>query len=122
MDKFKGSCHCGAIQIELSADLEKIIQCNCSICSKKGALHYRTKPENFALISGENNLSLYQFGTKQAQHLFCKTCGIHVFSRPRIAPEQYSVNVRCLEGIDIEKLTVVPFDGQNWERSVQELS
>ncbi|MDP6953456.1 MAG: GFA family protein, partial [Alphaproteobacteria bacterium] len=39
MRTYHGSCHCGTVTFEVEADLSKIIECNCSICTKKGALH-----------------------------------------------------------------------------------
>jgi hypothetical protein len=40
------------------------------------------------------------------------------FYVPRSHPEGYSVNARCIEAGTIARLTVRPFDGQNWERSI----
>ena len=33
----KGSCHCGNVAIEVEGDIQGVIQCNCSICHRKGA-------------------------------------------------------------------------------------
>ena len=55
-----------------------------------------------------------------AKHHFCTVCGIHTFTRPRAAPDLYTVNVRCLDGVDLARLgcEITRFDGQNWEASV----
>ena len=34
----KGSCHCGKVAYEVETDLEQVIECNCSICRRKGYL------------------------------------------------------------------------------------
>jgi hypothetical protein len=31
---------------------------------------------------------------------------------PRAAPDQYTVNVACLDGVDLSKLKINAFDGQ----------
>lgn len=67
------------------------------------------------ILSGESDLSLYQFGTMVAKHYFCGVCGVSTFSRPRIAPNWWAVNLRCIDGIDLSGLKIYPFDGQNWE-------
>jgi hypothetical protein len=123
MKTFHGSCHCGAVRFEMETDLGRVTECNCSMCAKKGILHHRVPPERFRLLSGEENLGTYQFNTKVAKHHFCRTCGIHVFTRPRAAPELYTVNVRCLDDYDLaaEQPQVVKFDGRNWEQSVGKL-
>ncbi len=115
-----GGCHCGAVRFKVWVDTIDAIQCNCSICAKKGFVNLISKPENFELLQGEENLSTYQFNTKVAQHRFCKTCGVHPFSRPRSHPDGIDVNARCLDG-GYEFLNIRPFDGQNWEQSVHEI-
>jgi len=87
-------------------------------------LHHRVSSEQFSIIEGKRSLSLYQFDTKEANHYFCKVCGIQPFSNPRAAPEMYSVNVRCLDDFELEteKYEVVKFDGRNWEEAVQLLN
>lgn len=121
MNTYSGSCHCGKVTFEIETDLKTISECNCSICTKKGALHHRVSEEHFRLLTGSDALTLYQFNTKTAKHYFCKYCGIHPFSRPRLAPDQYSVNIRCLDDYysllpDLEKRS---FDGINWEESAE---
>ena len=108
MKTYKGSCHCGRVQFEMSTNLDKAIECNCSICTKKGMLHHRIPPERFKLIAGQDALSLYQFGDKTAKHWFCQYCGIHPFSNPRAAPEMYSINIRCLDDFDFQSIGYKP--------------
>jgi hypothetical protein len=76
----------------------------------------------FTLIQGSESLSTYTFNTGVARHMFCKTCGVKSFYVPRSHPDGYSVNVRCLESATIEKITVVGFDGKNWEDHAQDLA
>jgi len=44
-------------------------------------------------------------------------CGIHSYYIPRSHPDKVDVNVRCLEGIDLQRLTIQPFNGREWEKS-----
>ena len=123
MPVYSGSCHCGAVRFEVDATIDRVTACNCSVCRKKGILHHRVDPGRFRLLSGEDDLATYRFGTGVAQHRFCRRCGIHVFTRPRAAPELYTVNVRVLDDYDLEaeKPEVVPFDGLHWEASASAL-
>ncbi len=124
MKRYHGSCHCGRVQFAATTTIDKVIDCNCSICTKKGVLHHRVPPERFELLEGEEFLSLYQFDTKEAKHYFCRECGIHPFSMPRSAPDSYSVNIRCLDDFDLEtaQYEVIKFDGRNWEEAVEEVN
>lgn len=120
MPHYLGSCHCGSVRFEVETVIDRVTRCNCSICRKKGILHHRVRPEKFRLLSDESALSTYQFGTMVAKHHFCKVCGIHTFTRPRAAPDLYTINVRTLDDFDLEneRPEMVAFDGQNWEASI----
>jgi hypothetical protein len=120
MPRYAGSCHCGAVRFEVDAAIDRITECNCSVCAKKGILHLRVQPESFRLLAGDAQLGTYQFGTRTAKHHFCTVCGIHTFTRPRAAPQLYTVNVRCLDDFDLASVRdrIVAFDGRNWESSI----
>ncbi|KAK2155579.1 hypothetical protein LSH36_236g02000 [Paralvinella palmiformis] len=85
-----GGCHCGAVRftVEAPSDLT-VYDCNCSICTKKQNVHFIVPTSRFKLIQGEDHLTLYQFNTKIAKHLFCKTCGVQAFYKPRSNPDGY---------------------------------
>ena len=36
--KHHGGCHCGRIDFEVEGDMDAVMECNCSICSKRGYL------------------------------------------------------------------------------------
>jgi hypothetical protein len=119
MPVHQGGCHCGRVRFRVHDDLSHVTVCNCSVCSKKGFLHVIVPRERFELLSGEDDLTTYRFNTGVAQHRFCRTCGVHSFYIPRSDPDKIDVNVRCLDGVEIAKLTVIPFDGQNWEQAME---
>jgi hypothetical protein len=118
MRTYDGGCHCGRVRFRVTADLDSVTECNCSMCAKKGFLHLIVPPERFELLSGEGDLSTYEFNTRIAKHRFCRVCGIHSFYVPRSDPDKIDVNVRCLEGVDPSTLRIGRFDGQHWEESM----
>jgi hypothetical protein len=117
---YQGSCHCGRVRFNVTGDLAETLDCNCSVCAKKGFLHLIVAPEKFELLSGTDALVTYRFNTGVAQHQFCGTCGIHPFYVPRSDPDKIDVNVNCLDGVDVRQLRPKPFDGQNWEAAWEE--
>lgn len=121
MKIYRGRCHCGSVQFEIETDLTQATQCNCSICTRKGALHHRVPAERFRLLAGADSLTLYQAGEKLAKHWFCKVCGIHPYSNPRAAPEMFAVNIRCLDSYwdEVANIEVKAFDGQHWEDAIK---
>jgi hypothetical protein len=112
---YEGGCHCGRVRFRVETTLTQAIECNCSICGKRGALWAPLKAPQFTLLSGQDALTDYQFAKKNVHHLFCENCGVGAFSRGA-APngeEMVMANVRCLDGIDIAALKLRPFDGKN---------
>jgi hypothetical protein len=116
-----GGCHCGQVRFEVTSDLARVTACNCSICTRKGYLHLIVPQESFRLLAGEPALETYRFGTMTAKHHFCRHCGVASFYVPRSHPDMMDVNARCLDGVDPATLSVVPFDGRNWDASVDTL-
>lgn len=118
-----GGCHCGAVQFEVDAPQDLLVQeCNCSICSKSGYLHLIVPATRFRLLAGNDNLISYTFGVGAARHLFCKTCGIKSFYIPRSNPDGFSVNIRCLNHATIKNIRLETFDGINWEANADKLA
>ena len=118
---YQGSCHCGRVTFELKAKLGVVMDCNCSICRRRGALWHGASDSSLRITSDEKHLRLYQFGTMTAKHYFCGTCGIHPFVRPRLEPSRWGVNVRCIPDVDLASLKVFRFDGEHWEDAAKAL-
>ena len=112
---FHGSCHCGDVRYQVEMALEAVVSCNCSICSRAGALLAFAPATQFQLLAGADALTDYQFGKRRIHHLFCRRCGVRSFSRgtARDGSPTVAINVRCLEGVDLAALSVKPFDGKS---------
>jgi hypothetical protein len=123
MQTFDGGCHCGSIRFRVMVDdAQEIIECNCSVCTKKGILHFIVPEERFALVQGADAVATYSFNTGVAKHMFCRTCGIHPFYRPRSHPLAWDVNVRCLDDTGVvDRFPRRAFDGRDWEANVASL-
>jgi hypothetical protein len=120
----RGGCHCGAVRFEAEGELSGLELCNCSICLRKGYVHWYVPRARFRLLAGEDALSSYRFGTGRARHLFCATCGVAPFYEPRSDPDKIDVNVRCLDGMTLEqlqRLETTLFDGEHWESAFARL-
>jgi hypothetical protein len=115
---YEGGCHCGAVRFRVSVDAHDALDCNCSICRRKGFLHLIVPADRFTLLAGAEALTTYTFNTRTAKHTFCKVCGVHPFYTPRSHPDGVDVNVRCLDGDAPARFQVKPFDGKNWEANV----
>ena len=100
-----GACHCGTVRfhVQLTDGLHTARRCTCSYCRMRGAVAVSANLDGITITAGEDALSLYQFGTMAAKHYFCSKCGIYTHHQRRSNPNQYGVNVACLDGLS-------PFD------------
>ena len=122
MTTHAGGCHCGAVRFEVDApEVRELCDCIWSICYVVGYQHLKVQKTAFRLLKGEDALSSYQFNSGVAQHFFCKTCGVKSFYVPRSHPDGISVNARCLDAGTFEIGSLMPFEGQQWEKHVNKL-
>ena len=115
---YRGGCHCGRVAYEISGAPARIAECNCSICTKKGYLHWIIERERFRLLTPWEDIATYTFNTHTAKHHFCPRCGVASFYIARSDPDKIDVNVRCLDDVEIVAIKPHTFDGKNWEQSM----
>jgi hypothetical protein len=111
----KGSCHCGRIAFEVEGEITGAVACNCSICSRKGALLWAVPHDRLRLLASDEGIGRYLFGRHTIQHRFCPTCGIHPYAEDVDTPGERTayINIRCLEGLDLASVPIVEFDGRS---------
>ncbi len=115
MKTHTGGCHCGAVKYEVTTDLEQTMMCNCSLCAKRGAILSFVAADQFKLLSGDENLTDYQFNKKIIHHLFCKTCGVASFGRGvgKGGAPMVALNARCLDDVNVDELKPTFYNGKD---------
>jgi hypothetical protein len=68
-------------------------------------------------VEGGENLTDYVFLSEDALHSFCSTCGSSVLVRTGLMEDDMPLNVRMINGIDLEKLEFTYYDGKNAGKS-----
>lgn len=112
---YKGSCHCGKVAFEVEGELKEVLDCNCSICQRKGALLWFVPRTAVKMLTPDANLKTYTFGPARIKHRFCPECGIHPLGEGAMpdGTPMSAINVRCLDGVDLAALPVRHFDGRS---------
>lgn len=112
---YRGSCHCGQVAFDVEGTLTGALSCNCSICQRKGSLLWFVPAAQFTLATPDANAGTYLFNKHLIKHRFCRTCGIHPYAEGRDAKgnAMRAINIRCLEGIDLEAVPVTHHDGRS---------
>ena len=79
----KGSCLCGAVQIEIEGDLPAPSACHCTHCRKfSGHVEASTDVAKSALrIDGEDNVTWFA-SSEKVRRGFCSICGSSMFFNP----------------------------------------
>jgi len=70
----------------------------------------------FRLLSGDTDLTSYEFNRQLIDHKFCSTCGIQSFAigkNPKTGGEMAAINVRCLDEVDADAFKVRRVDGKS---------
>ena len=117
--KHAGGCLCGDVRYEVMVDAGNASSCNCTICTKLGALVAVVKPAAFKLLSEEARLSSYSRAPEIANRFFCARCHIHCFGKGHIAElggDFVAINLNTLDEFDPTRANIVYWDGRhdNW--------
>lgn len=118
MTKRIGSCHCGAVRIELAHAPKTVTQCNCSVCRRYGSLwaYYNRETARIAFAPGA--VTAYSWGDRELEFYHCNRCGCltHYESVQKRPESRIAVNSRMLDPADVAGVPVRYFDGaETWK-------
>jgi hypothetical protein len=112
-----GSCHCGAIRIAVSALPQSLIDCNCSICRRNGAVWALYDAGAVQVAGHPEQTAAYIWGARTIRTIRCNSCGC-VTHWEALKPEQSSkigVNMRNFEPGALKGIRIRQFDGaETW--------
>lgn len=107
------SCHCGAVQLQVSRTPRTLTSCNCSICRRYGALRAYYTAVSVRVVCRARALSRYSWDGKFLNFVRCKTCGCIMYhERRQKRPDgRIDVNARNFEPSVIARARVRRLDG-----------
>ena len=110
----KGSCHCGAVKIQVPRKPRRLTSCNCSICHRTGGLFGYYDKSQVKIVARRGALDRYVWGDKCIAHCRCATCGCLTHWEPLgRASSRMGVNFRNFDPSVIESTRIRRFDGAN---------
>ena len=90
------------------------MECNCSICSRKGYLLWFVPRSALAVSTPWEALSTYTFNKHVIRHQFCQRCGCAPFGfAMNQGVEMVAINVRCLENVELGTVKRNFYDGRS---------
>jgi hypothetical protein len=122
MSTHRGQCHCGDTRFEIEAEIDHVRECDCSACRRRGALIFRVPTDAISFLTPLDGLIVYRWGSGTGSDYFCAKCGIMPFRLPGAPTQQerdagmvpfegWAVNVRCIDGLDIDSIPRVHIQG-----------
>ena len=108
-----GSCHCGAVQIEVDVLPSTLTQCTCSVCHRYGAQWAFCTRSTARVSDPEGVLTPYEWGDRLIEFYHCSRCGCltHYEGKTKAPQERLAVNARLLPPTATAALTLRTFDG-----------
>jgi len=122
----KAACHCTAVRFELAALPTWVLDCNCTICRRYGALwsyYFGADQASLIVLPAAELTDTYLWGDRSIAFHRCKTCGCvthleAVDTTPRVT---FGVNARLIPTLDPAHTRVVQVDnghtGIFWTRA-----
>jgi len=109
----EGSCHCGAIQFQITEEPKWLVNCNCSICRRISGLWAHVDLSNVTITAEEDASLAYIQGDKMLAIHTCKTCGCTTHWETLIPDKSttMAVNFRMCEISEQSKYRTRRFDG-----------
>ena len=111
----KAACHCGAVRFEIADPPAWVLDCNCTLCRRYGALWaYYHGADQAKLLSRPDPgaTSTYLWADRQIAFHHCRTCGCmtHMTTTDIDPPVIFGVNARMMPGLDPAKVRLRQID------------
>lgn len=120
---FAGSCHCGALRVELHTELAlaelSIRECQCSFCRRHSA-RTTTDPNGSVQLYERAGLVPYRFGRQVTDVHVCDACGVYVASTCSIDGAVYAtVNTNTFDPRPTQPATIVTYEEESTEARLE---
>jgi hypothetical protein len=122
----KAACHCSAVRFEISRAPVWVLDCNCTLCRRYGALwtYYRGAAQALLVSKPAPDVTqTYVWGDRMIAFHRCRTCGCvtHMEAIAVEPPAIFAVNARMMVGLDPASVSLRQIDnghsGFFWTRS-----
>lgn len=106
-----GTCHCGAVSFNAVPNGRFLVECNCSICRKLGAIWLHGPPADLTIDAPEGATITYSWGEKGIAFHSCATCGCTTHWSSNTGNGRAAVNIRLANPVVMAAMPLRHFDG-----------
>jgi len=112
----RAACHCGAVRFEIAEPPEWVLDCNCTLCRRYGALwSYYHPPDHAKLLMKPDPTAteIYLWGDRALAFHHCKICGCVTHFAVAADGFIFGVNARMMAGLDPAKVRIRRIDNSH---------
>jgi hypothetical protein len=121
----KAACHCGSVRFEVEAPPQWVLDCNCTLCRRYGALwaYPHAGQANVLKAPDPGVTETYSWGDRDLAFHRCRACGCitHMEAINTDPPTLFGLNARMMLGLDPSQVSLRQVDnghsGFFWTRS-----
>jgi hypothetical protein len=107
-----GSCHCGAVRIQIPRKPRTLTSCNCSICRRHAGLWAYYDKRQVKIACRKGALHRYVWGDKYLALCRCAACGCVTHWQPiDRTRNRMGVNLRNFDPVVVGSIRVRRLDG-----------
>jgi hypothetical protein len=98
----RAACHCTAVRFEVLGMPDWVLDCNCTLCRRYGAIWAYPKPDMVKFVRGADSTDTYSWGDRALAFHRCKDCGCltHMVVVASDPPRLYGINARMIPTLD----------------------
>jgi hypothetical protein len=112
----RAACHCEAVRFEISEPPEWVLDCNCTLCRRYGAMwcYFRGDGQAKLLMKPDPDATqTYTWGDEALAFHRCRTCGCVSHMQVIADGTVYGVNARMMAGLDPATVRVRRIDNSH---------
>ena len=113
----RAACHCGAVRFEIDEPPQWVLDCNCTLCRRYGALctYFRGAEGQAKLLMTPEpgTTDTYLWGDREIAFHRCKTCGCVTHIAGADSGQIFGVNARMMAGLDPSTVVVRRIDNSH---------
>ena len=98
----RAACHCTEVRLEIERAPSWVLDCNCTLCRRYGALWAYPKPGEVTVVSGADATDTYLWNDRMIAFHRCKQCGciVYMMAVATDPPRIYGFNARMIPTLD----------------------
>ena len=113
---FTGHCHCGEVTIVIPAAPDYLNDCNCTLCTTRGARWGYFRPDEVAIAGDTTAYVRSDTPTPALATHFCPGCGSTThWSALSPSYDRMGVNMRLFPAEAASGVEIRQVDGLNWQ-------